>query len=67
MGLIRRKPPSTAQRAASAARGTARMVATAGVVRAVVAGAVALAGLTTASAAVSSARERQGAEGAHTG
>lgn len=40
------------------------MMVSGGLVRAVVAGAVALVGLTTASAAVSSARERQGDEGA---
>jgi hypothetical protein len=67
MGLMRRKRPTKTQRAASAARGAARMIGTAGPVRAVVAGALALVGLTAASAAVSSARERQGAEGADSG
>jgi hypothetical protein len=64
MRLFRRRRPSKAERALGAVRGAARMMATASALRFALVGAATLVGLTTASAAVSSARGRQEDDGA---
>ena len=64
MRLFRRKRQSTAQRAVNAVRTAVRMMVAARVLRFAAVGAATMVGLTTASAAVSTARNRQEEDGA---
>lgn len=63
MALLRRKPPSNMARAVGVARAVGKTMRTGSAVRGAVAGAATLVGLTTASAVVSTVRDRSGAEG----
>lgn len=66
MRLFHKRRPSPAERATGAVRAVGRLAMTAKA-RAVVLGAATLVGLTTASAAVSAARNRQEGDGAESG